>query len=236
MKYLFTCLLLAGGIGLASAQQTKLLVEVGGAYGSSTIADKPMEGFTANQSLKTPKLHVQVGGFLSSRSVLGASYNLSKENQSTYNEQNSSNFLSESSSGNEMRSNAFGIFYRHYLKPFNSSRWNMFLELNPNYQTIKYTQYSVRNSWMIVDGRRQLINDSNSSAEMEEKAIDVDLRAGGSYRIAKNFHIQLSLLSIANLHRKFEITDGSNEDSKQTNINILQSPLSNAYLSLLFTL
>lgn len=235
MKYLFTCLFLAASVGLACAQQSKLLIEVGGAYGNTSSESKPPIGLTTSQSTKTPKLNVQVGGFLSARGVLGLSYNLSKENQTVNIEHVSDMYMSRNSNSSKTGTNSYGIFYRHYLVPFNTKAWNIFLEVNPSYQTVKHKKYSTNESWMITNGNLDNMSQSYSSSEFGKKAIDVDLRAGGSYRIAKSFHVQLSLRSIANLNREIENTYLAN-DAKQTDFQIFQSPLSNAYLSFLFTL
>lgn len=235
MKYLFTCLCLAASVGLACAQQSKLLIEVGGAYRNTSSESKPVDNYETSQSTKMPKLNVQVGGFLSARGVLGLSYNLSKENHHAYSEQTSNMYISKNSHSIKTGTNSYGIFYRHYLMPFNAKAWNMFLEVNPSYQTTKYKEHRANESWMVSNGNLDNMSQSYSSAESSNKAIDVDLRAGGSYRIAKNFHVQLSLRSIANLNREIENTYLAN-DTKQTDFQIFQSPLSNAYLSLLFTL
>ncbi|GEM_PF-1033010 len=235
MKYLFTFLCLAASVGFACAQQSKLLIEVGGAYGNSSIKTKPVDDYATSQSTKTPKLNIQAGGFLSAHGVLGLSYNLSKENHQAYSEQTSNMYISKSSNSSKTGTNSYGIFYRHYLIPFNAKAWNIFLEVNPSYQTAKHKEYRANDSWMVSNGNLDRMNQSYSSSEYSNKAIDVDLRAGGSYRIAKNFHVQLSLRSIANVNRKFENTYLTN-DAKQTDFQIFQSPLSNAYLSLLFTL
>src|SRR5690606_15923893 len=131
------------------------------------------------------------------------------------------------------KTHAFGIFYRYYFMPFNKTRWNTFAEVNPSYQL-----YNVNDATMLVVEFHESFSGSTTAQESSarHKAIDMDIRVGASYRIAPNFHAQLSVRSLANVKYTFNNSSKLFDEQNETSYRFFTSPLSNTYLSLLFSI
>lgn len=213
------------------AQQPTALFEFGGGYHSTKSSTNPTQ---TNQSVqntsqtKEPTLFGKVGFFVSSKSVIGGSFLNSRiiQEQSSYSYSNAYNY--ESFNENRDRSNAYGVFYRYYFKPFLSeSRWNFFAEANPALLRGKEVSTSRTRSWS---------NDTpggsnNSTIEASTRHVGFNIHGGVSYRIVAGLSAQLSLYSI--VHAQSESGDGP---EKTRSFNIFKDPLRNTLLSLTYHL
>ncbi len=233
MNKIFIILLFLGTFHLGLAQQAKLLIEFGGAYNQARSEGYLQPNAVQTQRLKSPKIQPQIGVGLSPHSYVGVSYNLTKQKE-IY----TSKFENEVYTANERKetvekTNAFGVFYRYYFMPFNKTRWNTFAQANPSYQI-----YEINNATISTSESRDSFSGSASGQEWyrRQKAIDMDISVGASYRIAPNFHAQLSIRSLADVKHTFSNSYSTTDEQKETSYRFFTSPLSNTYLSLLFSI
>lgn len=233
MNKIFIILLFLGTFHLGLAQQAKLLIEFGGAYNQARSEGYLQPNAVQTQRLKSPKIQPQIGVGLSPHSYVGVSYNLTKQKE-IY----TSKFENEVYTANERKetvekTNAFGVFYRYYFMPFNKTRWNTFAEVNPSYQLTK-----AHDAVMSTTQNHESFYGSSTvqASSRRQKAIDIDIKVGASYRIANNFHAQLSIRSLANVKHTFSNSYSTTDEQKETSYRFFTSPLSNTYLSLLFSI
>ncbi|MFD1772218.1 hypothetical protein [Sphingobacterium suaedae] len=236
MKKLLTVLLAAGYFCCTYAQQSKVLVEIGGAYRNTSTSNIVNENTTNSSTFKTPKLHTQVGIGVSSHAFLGFSYRFSKAAQTQLQETvyDQYNTIERNKNKFSEKINGFGAFYRYYVRPFGESRWNAFAELNPSYQKIQFSS-DIRREYQSNDGGSNSLSNTVTTWKTDQKALDVDVKIGASYRIAKRVHAQFTLHSLANLHNKFANKDYAGDEHK-TSFQLFVSPLSNSFISFLYSL
>ncbi|WP_164112982.1 MULTISPECIES: hypothetical protein [Sphingobacterium] len=232
MKRIFAFLAIATIYSSVYAQDTKLLLELGGTFSKRKMAPYVDRNKTSSLSdSKYAHFNIQLGYQVTSNSYLGLSYQHSKGTilQATEFFVNS-DYFSHSYSQEKVKIGSYGIFYRHYLLPIDVSRWNGFAELATSLQ---YQNRSYLSSTYVTSLRDYEIDYENYlSSEREVSAWDTDLRIGGSYRISQNFLIQLSLHSVGSINHSLKDSWNS-ELEKKTTYEFFKSPLSNTYLSIL---
>ena len=233
MNKIIIFLLFLGTFHLGLAQQPKLLIEFGGAFDRAKSETYSQSNTAQIHELKSPKIQPQIGFGVSSRSYIGLSYNLTKQKEIYTFDSNHEVYTTAAQRENLEKTHAFGIFYRYYFMPFNKTRWNTFAEVNPSYQL-----YNVNDATMLVVEFHESFSGSTTAQESSarHKAIDMDIRVGASYRIAPNFHAQLSVRSLANVKYTFNNSSKLFDEQNETSYRFFTSPLSNTYLSLLFSI
>lgn len=233
MNKIFIILLFLGTFHLGLAQQAKVLIEFGGAYNHARSEGYLQPNVVQTQRLKSPKIQPQIGVGLSPHSYVGISYNFTKQKAVYTFKLNNDVSTTNQSEENVEKTNAFGIFYRYYFIPFNKTRWNTFAEVNPSYQLTK-----AHDAVMSTTQNHESFYGSSTvqASSRRQKAIDIDIKVGVSYRIANNFHAQLSVRSLANVKHTFSNSYSTPDEQKETSYRFFTSPLSNTYLSLLFSI
>ncbi|WP_437921427.1 outer membrane beta-barrel protein [Sphingobacterium sp. LRF_L2] len=226
MNKFLTCLFFVGTISFAKAQQPQVFVELGGNY-NTTKKDYNLLSMNGQKQLsetKQPKISARVGLGLSQHSFIGLSYLWHKNSILTGQSYDQNDFHTSNSETITTKINAFGAFYRYYFLPFNSKKWNIFTEFNPSYQLLttefKIERISAYPEYYGQDDQLVEISDKNKT-----QAIDLDLGAGVSYKIAGNISAQLTFRSLANFNR---LTKGG----KTTQFSLIDKPLQNTFISL----
>ncbi|MFD2969992.1 hypothetical protein [Sphingobacterium bambusae] len=238
MKQTFVCFFIASvfTLGISRAQQTKFLIEVGGNYQKTNYETDDINYLASNKQLTTT-IQPRLGVFVGKHTVLGLSYDFQKQKG----EMNTKLYWDSYRSSTEMdidnKTHGIGTFYRHYFRAVYASRWNVFLELNPSYQTSKQLSALTRMDQTNGSGwDNPMLSVSQYLYTTRQKAVNVGLKAGTSYRLSKFLHLQLTLPSIAHVNHMFHNEENDIEYENSTNFSLFSHPLSNSSLSLLFTL
>lgn len=213
------------------AQQPITLFEIGGRY-FNTKSTLSSNLATTKQTDANPSVFGKIGFFHSAKAIIGASYLFPKDKEVGSSVAMTNIYTSNVLFNERTKRHAFGLFYRYYLKPYTASKWNVFVEANPNYEKSKYRAFQ-RTEHRFLGYDPIVENENYSETEMwgEAKWLALDLNAGLSYRIVRSLSIQLTLSSIADAH--FEI---GQSDNKQALFNIFHKPLQNTFLSFTYTL
>lgn len=234
MNKIISCLFFISAFQVGYAQHKKVFIEVGGAYNDVSSSVSVPQPSTANLETKSPNLQTQIGFRLGPHVFAGASYNLFQNTTINSTRTETDWYMANKRDERNKKTNAFGVFYRYYFLPFDEGRWNAFTEINPSYQFNKFD--GDISSETIAKESNEVSAFSQQFWKVDGKALDLDVKIGGGYRISRNFWVQLSLRSLANINHTLDNSYNTSEDNKKTSYQFLQSPLSNTYLSLLFNL
>lgn len=238
MKHLITGLVIAwmSGICMVQGQESKLLLEIGGALGNSKSTSEA--GINFSTTTKDSKINAQVGLALGTKSFIGLRYGFAKSTENQTSIQENEYSYARNVMGEVEKIHTFGMFYRYYFLPFNQSRFNTFLEIDPSYQRRQQTISSAYESYYVDSEGLSPASISYSEVQQGYHGIDLDLKVGTSYRLSKKFHIQFSLSSVANVNHTFKnpLAINYGEEEQRTAFRVFTNPLANAHLSVLFVL
>lgn len=232
MKKVFALLCLLMGSLMMYAQERKFIFELGGAFNKTTLESSSPLG---KNEIKNPKLNLQTGYRLFSRSYLGISYQFLTDIEKKAATSTDHQYHTSSTSESTEKTNAYGIFYRFYIWPPSTSRWNAFAEVSPSIQFHR-SKTSFSSETRYGENLSEIAAVEKLEGRSDRKAIDTDLKIGGSYNVTSYLAVQLSLRSIANKHADFSDSQKLFEEKNNTSYRLFDSPLKNTYLSVLFTL